>query len=91
MVERLPNSDSRYVPYINFVPHGSSVLAGKVRGSYGRHLLDHLAADGAGLTASQVAVVTVLQVNAHLLRCVFTSKIGRIKRYAEAKCKYLTK
>ena len=41
------------------------------------HLLDHLATDGAGLAAGQVAVVTVLQVDAHLLRCVFTSKILR--------------
>lgn len=29
------------------------------------HLLDHLAAHGAGLTAGQVAVVTLLQVDAH--------------------------
>ena len=28
------------------------------------HFLDHLAADGTGLTAGQVAVVTVLQVDA---------------------------
>ena len=39
------------------------------------HLLDHLAADRAGLAAGQVAVIAVLQVDAHLLRCVFTSKI----------------
>ena len=31
------------------------------------HLLDHLAADGAGLTGGQVAVVAVLQINAHFL------------------------
>ena len=30
------------------------------------HLLDHLAADGAGLTGGQVAVVTLLQVDADL-------------------------
>ena len=39
------------------------------------HLLDHLAADGTGLAAGKVAVVAVLQVDAHLSRCVFTSKI----------------
>ena len=39
------------------------------------HLLDHLAADRTGLAAGQVTVVTVLQVDADLLRCVFTSKI----------------
>ena len=39
------------------------------------HLLDHLAAHGAGLAAGQVTVVAVLQVHADLLRCVFTSKI----------------
>ena len=31
------------------------------------HLLDHLAAHGAGLTGGQVAVVALLQVDAHLL------------------------
>jgi len=35
--------------------------------SYGQHLLDHLAADGAGLTAGQVTVVAVLQVYANFL------------------------
>ena len=30
------------------------------------HLLDHLAADGAGLAGGQVAVVALLQVDAHL-------------------------
>ena len=30
------------------------------------HLLDHLAAHGAGLPAGQVAVVALLQVDAHL-------------------------
>ncbi len=34
-----------------------------------------MAADRAGLAAGQVAVIAVLQVDAHLLRCVFTSKI----------------
>ena len=41
------------------------------------HLLDHLAADRAGLAGGQVTVVTVLEVDAHLMRCVFTSKILR--------------
>ena len=33
------------------------------------HLLDHLAADAAGFTRGQVAVVAVLQVDAHLPWC----------------------
>ena len=37
------------------------------RSSYRTHLLDHLAADGAGFTAGQVAVVAALQVEAHFL------------------------
>ena len=37
------------------------------RTSYGTHFLDHLAADGAGLTGGQVAVVAVLEVDAHLI------------------------
>ena len=35
------------------------------------HLLDHLAADGAGLTGGQVTVVTVGQIDAHLPWCPF--------------------
>ena len=38
------------------------------------HLLDHLAAHGTGLAAGQVAVVALLQIDAHLLWCVFTTK-----------------
>ena len=41
------------------------------RGSYGTILLDHLAADGAGLAGGQVTVVAVLQVNAHFPWCPF--------------------
>ena len=38
------------------------------------HLLDHLAADGTGLAAREVAVVALLQIHADLLSCFFTSK-----------------
>ena len=40
------------------------------------HLLDHLAADGAGLTAGEIAVVTVFQVNADLPWCSFSISKG---------------
>ena len=36
------------------------------------HLLDHLAADGAGFAGGQVAVIAVLQVDADLPRRSFT-------------------
>ena len=39
--------------------------------SSGTHVLDHLAADGAGLTGGQVAVVAVGQVDAHFPWCPF--------------------
>ena len=61
------NSDSRYVPYLNLMPHSSPVFTGIVRSSYGTHLLDHLAAHAARLTGGQVAVVAFLQVDANLL------------------------
>jgi len=35
------------------------------------HLLDHLAADGAGLAGGQVTVVTIGQVHAHFPWCHF--------------------
>ena len=38
------------------------------------HLLDHLAADAAGLAGGQVAVIALLQVDADLPWCVFTTK-----------------
>ncbi len=38
------------------------------------HLLDHLAAHGAGLAAGQVSVVALLQIDTHLSWCVFTTK-----------------
>ena len=38
-------------------------------------MFDHLAAHGTGLAAGQVAVVALLQIDAHLLWCVFTTKI----------------
>ena len=31
--------------------------------SYGAHVLDHLAADGASLTGGQVAIVAILQID----------------------------
>ena len=48
------------------MPHSSPVFACKIRSSYGTHLLDHLAADGAGLLGGQVAVVALLEVDADL-------------------------
>lgn len=44
------------------------------------HLLDHLAADGACLTGSQVAVVALLEVYTDLLWCGITTKIAMILR-----------
>ena len=57
----------RYVPYRGLMANGCSVRALIARNSCGRHLLDHLAADGAGLAGSEVAVVALLQVDADLL------------------------
>ena len=69
------NKNPRYVPNLYLMPRSSPVLTDIVRSSYGYHLLAHLAAHGTGLAGGQVAVVAFLQVDAHLLRCVFTSKI----------------
>ena len=45
--------------------HCNTVLPIILRTSYGTHLLDHLAAYGTGLTAGEVAIVALLQVDAH--------------------------
>ena len=42
------------------MPLHDPVISCKSRGSYGAHVLDHLAADGAGFAGGQVAVVAVL-------------------------------
>ena len=60
------NSDSRYVPHLNLMPHSGAVCPLKTHGSYGIHLLDHLAADRTGLAGGQIAVVAFLQVHADL-------------------------
>ena len=52
------------------------------------HLLDHLAAHGTGLAAGQVAVVALLQIDAHLLWCVFTTKIVIFLRSIHTKVCY---
>ena len=52
------------------------------------HLLDHLAADRAGLTGSQIAVVAILQIHADLLWCVFTTKIVIFLRSIHTKVCY---
>ena len=49
------------------MPHCNPVGSLKSRSVYGAHLLDHLAADGAGFPGSQVAVVAIGQINAHFL------------------------
>ena len=56
------------------MPRSSPVLTHVVRSSYGPHLLDHLAAYGTGLAGGQVAVVALLEVDADLPWCVFTTK-----------------
>ena len=56
----------RYVPHSLDMPRGGTAVAVIVRSLYGTHLLDHLAADGAGFPGSQIAVVAVLQVHTDL-------------------------
>ena len=48
------------------MPLHDPVFSRKSRSSYGAHVLDHLAADGAGFAGGQVTVVTVGQVHANL-------------------------
>ena len=68
------SGDCCYVSYLNFMPQCCSVSPFETRSSYGTHLLNHLAADGTGLAGGQVAVVALLEVDADLPWCVFTTK-----------------
>ena len=56
--------DGRYVSYFNLMPDGSPVAPHESHGSHGAVVLDHLAADGTGLTAGELAIVAVLEVDA---------------------------
>ena len=66
-------ADPHYVPHRLHMPFHDPVISRKSRGSYGTLVLDHLAADGAGFAGGQVAVVAVLQVDADLPWCSFSS------------------
>ena len=61
----------RYVLHSLYVTYGNTVMPIKSRSSYGTHVLDHLAADGAGFTGGQVTVVAVGQVDADFPWCPF--------------------
>ena len=63
----LLNRNGSYVPHIDFMPDCGTSRTGIIRTSYGARLLDHLAAHGTGLTAGEVAIVALLQVDAHFL------------------------
>ena len=56
-----------YVFHHHRMPLRGAIPPPETRASHGRHVLDHLAADGAGLTGGDVAVVAVLEVDAHLV------------------------
>ena len=62
-------ADPHYVPHRLHMPLHDPVISCKSRSSYGAHVLDHLAADGAGFAGGQGAVVAVLQVDADLPWC----------------------
>ena len=63
----LSETDARYVTNCDCVSLSDTVLPVIGSGSYGANVLDHLAADGAGFAAGQVAVVALLEVDAHLV------------------------
>ena len=65
-------ADPHYVPHRLYMPRHDPVISCKSHSSYGAHVLDHLAADGAGFAGGQVAVVAVLQIDADLPRRSFT-------------------
>ena len=48
------------------MPDRSPAVPLEARSMYGTHLLNHLTAYGAGLTAGQIAVITLLEVDADL-------------------------
>jgi len=63
-------SKCRYVLHSFHMICRNPIISDIIHRSYGAYVLDHLAADGAGLAGGQVTVVTVGQVNAHFLGCL---------------------
>ena len=59
-------ADSDRICYLLIMPYGYTICPLICRSSYGCHGVDHLAANGTGLAAGQVAVVAFLQVDADL-------------------------
>ena len=59
-----------HVPNCGFMSNSGTAFSVKTQSSYGSDAIDHLAADGAGFTGSQVTVVAVGQVNADLGSCL---------------------
>jgi len=58
---------TKRISYLHRVSPIDTALPLKMHSSYGSHYVDHLAADGTGLLRGQVTVVTLLQVDAHLV------------------------
>ena len=56
------------------MPDRRAAFPREARSMYGTHLLHHLTAYGAGLTAGKIAVIALLEVYADLLWRFFTSK-----------------
>ena len=67
----ISNNHPDNVLHFHPMSYGHPTISLKLHTSYGTHLLDHLAADGAGFAGGQVAVVALLQVDAHLPWCLF--------------------
>ena len=59
--------EPEYVPYRIAIIRSDPTFPSKNFASLGCPVLDHLAADAAGLTGGQVTVVTVGQIDAHFL------------------------
>ncbi len=64
-------SDHGYVLHGLDMAHCNTVMAVVRECSYGKIVLDHLAADGTGLTGGQVTIVAVSQVYANFPWCPF--------------------
>ena len=63
--------DCGYVFHCLYMTWCNAVMPIKSRCSYGTHLLNHLTAHGACLPGSQVAVVTIGQVDTHFRWCTY--------------------
>ena len=74
---RISDCYTHYVPDCLFVSKSSPVVPHEIHSSYGAIVLDHLAADAAGLAGGKLAVIAIRKVHTDLAGSLHLKAIHR--------------